>query len=90
MMHPKESWETCLKELTNLLPCKSYIVVDNMSFYKIPIVTYSLFLVITPYVNSMGGYIPWVIEYHGLMNTMGDAIYNTMGIFHEWINIMGR
>ena len=35
--------------------CKIYIVVVNLSFYKMWLVTYSIFLVTKPHVNSMGG-----------------------------------
>jgi len=48
---PEEIWEHTLNKTTKKLlneienNCKNYIVVDNMSFYKKRLVTYSLFYI---------------------------------------------
>ena len=52
-------------------------MIENLSFYKVRLVIYSLFL----RHNTIGGYhgkIPWV-----------DTTYNTMGKSHVWMNTMG-
>ena len=61
------------------LSCKGYIVVDHLSFYKMRIVTYSIFQL------QYHGSIPWV----DFTIPWADAIYNTMGKFHGSMNNMG-
>ena len=57
--------------------CKIYIVADKLSFYKMRLVTYSIFQLqyhgSIPWVNEYHGQIPWVNEYHGWVNTMGGS-----------------
>ena len=55
-------------------------MVENLSFYKVRLVIYSLFLSYNTMRDTIGGYhgsIPWV-----------EATYNNMGKFHVWMDNM--
>ena len=53
-------------------------MVDNLSFYKVRLVIYSIFLVTIQWVDTIGGY-------HGSILWV-DTIYNTMGGYIPWVN----
>ena len=59
--------------------CKSYIVTDKLSFYKMWLVTYSIFQL--QYHRS----IPWVNEYHGWMSLTIPWV-NSMGGWITWVD----
>ena len=60
--------------------CKDYIVVDNLSFYKMWLVTYSIFQL------QYHGSIPWVNEYHGWIL----QYHGQMPFTIPWVNSMGE
>jgi len=61
------------------LNCKDYIVADNLSFYKMWLVTYSSFQL------QYHGSIPWVNEYHGWILQYHEWMPFTI----PWVNSMG-
>jgi len=59
---------------------KGYTVADNLSFYKMWLVTYSIFQL------QYHGSIPWVNEYHGWIL----QYHRRMPFTIPWVNSMGR
>ena len=72
----KTAKKICIKTDNN---CKGYIVEDNLSFYKMWLVTYSNFHL--QYHKS----IPWVNEYHG----WSLQYHGQMPFTIPWVNSMG-